>query len=82
MTTDSIPALLEPIQSRRIVAAAPADVARLLAAVQAVTALHQPDNDGTIGTYCSHCTSLIDGGPELYPCPTVRAVVAALGGEA
>jgi hypothetical protein len=34
--TETIKTLLQPIQSRRIVAAAPTDQARLLAAVQAV----------------------------------------------
>ena len=33
-----------------------------------------------IGPYCAECTSPIDGGPELYPCLTVKAVLDTLGG--
>ena len=60
------------------IANAPTDTARLLAAVQAVVALHEPERGNLIGPYCAHCISPIDGGPEPWPCPTVSAVEAAL----
>lgn len=91
MTAAGIPALLEPIQERlpdipeSDMSRAEKDRARLLAAVQAVTALHAPQ--GEAYRTCSHCVR--PSGypnrpeqPERYPCPTVAAVVAALGGEA
>lgn len=49
--------------------------------VDAVLNLHaeEPMGEGQIiGPYCSHCISPIDGGSELYPCKTVRAVLGAL----
>jgi hypothetical protein len=53
-------------------------------AVQAVLNLHciQPKEKGdVIGPYCAACTSPIDGGPELYPCLTVKVVMDAVSGS-
>lgn len=50
-------------------------------AVRAVLSLHckQPAQAGDVlGPYCAECTSPIDGGPELYPCPTVKAVMDSM----
>ena len=61
------------------IANAPTDQARLLAAVQAVTALHYEDEQGK----CTECTPAPFSAHSVkHPCPTVAAVVAALGGEA
>lgn len=56
------------------------DQARLLAAIQAVAEIHEPDiaagPDGEgITDYCPACST-------YWPCPTVAAVESALGGEA
>jgi hypothetical protein len=110
------------IKNADFIAAAPTDQARLLAAVQAVTALHKPvtlwmaheDSDVSYQSkedllaertdlteadlvpfqLCSHC-KMIENSPcegectmsagyreSLWPCATVSAVEAALGGEA
>lgn len=61
------------------IAAAPTDIGRLIAAADAVLALHTSDgHKNLIGPYCEHCISPIDGGPELWPCKTVKAVTEAL----
>jgi len=49
----------------------------------AVMALHcvqprQPSD--VIWPYCAECTSPIDGGPELWPCMTVKAVMDSMNG--
>lgn len=52
-------------------------------AIRAVLSLHckqSEDEAGSIGPYCAECTSPIDGGPELYPCMTVKAILDALAG--
>ena len=52
-------------------------------AVRAVLALHYqvPMQEGdVIGPYCAECVSPIDGGPELFPCLTVKTVLDALAG--
>ena len=69
------------------IAAAPADTARLLAAVKAVTEVHQikfynkwgreESEDQGKGGWCSTCGRFDGPG-----CPTVSAVEAALRGEA
>ena len=51
-------------------------------AAVAVLTLHiqEPMKEGDIiGPYCSHCISPIDGGPELWPCMTTKAVIDAAG---
>jgi hypothetical protein len=51
-------------------------------AVRAVLNLHciQAKQRGDVlGPYCAECTSPIDGGPELYPCLTVKTVMDAMG---
>ena len=68
-------------EDAEFIANAPTDMAALLDALDAVTRLHRPDSSAMIGPYCSHCTSPIDGGPELYPCATIRAIQSATGGE-
>ena len=136
MTADRIPALLEPIQNlihhqESVVKLAGPDaydtqpleaMTRLLAAVQAVTAIHKPvtlwmthedadisyqskedvlaertdltEGDLVPFELCGHCKMIEDSPCEgectmqagyresLWPCPTVAAVAAALGGEA
>lgn len=55
------------------------DVPALVAALRAVEAVHQVEKRVTlIGPYCAGCTSPIDGGPELWPCPTITAIRDAL----
>lgn len=57
------------------------DVPALIKALRAVEALHKEMPRTTmIGPYCTHCISSIDGGPELWPCKTLRAIQQALGG--
>ena len=70
----------EPLQAdAAFIAAAPADLARLTRAVEAVLELHTSDgHKNLIGPYCEHCISPIDGGPELWPCATVKAIENAL----
>lgn len=59
--------------------ASSADVPKLLAAVQAVTALHEPGTGYfTTDVACQTCSNSI--GFVLYPCATVAAVLAALDG--
>lgn len=51
-------------------------------AVRAVLSLHciQAKWPGdSLGPYCAECTSPIDGGPELYPCLTVKTVMDTMG---
>jgi hypothetical protein len=55
-------------------------------AIRSVLSLHchlPPDPDGLniIGPYCAECVSPIDGGPELYPCMTVKTVMDSLCGR-
>lgn len=53
-------------------------------AAQAVLNLHckMPWEPGDIiGPYCSECVSPIDGGPELYPCLTVKVVLDSCAGS-
>lgn len=55
-----------------------------LLSVRAVLSLHckEPMVEGDIlGPYCAECTSPIDGGPELYPCLTVKTVMDSLCGQ-
>lgn len=50
-------------------------------AVRAVLSLHckQPKVAGDVlGPYCAECTDPIDGGPALYPCMTVNAVMDSM----
>jgi len=63
------------------IAAAPTDQAKLIAAIEGVLELHQSEHKNLIGPYCTECVSPIDGGAELYPCNTVRALTQALGGD-
>jgi len=70
------------IRNADFIANAPTDQARLLAAVQAVIALHKPERlDGRPIRGCRVC-DWEQPGNEGWPCATVSAVVAALGGEA
>lgn len=48
----------------------------------AVIALHAPQPWPSTGHYyCAECTSPIDGGPELWPCMTFKAVIDGLAGR-
>ena len=63
-----------------LIANAPTDLARLLAAIEAVGVLHEPGpgyyaSDVT----CQACSNSI--GYVRYPCPTVTALAAALGSD-
>ena len=52
-------------------------------AIQAVLNLHsiqRSEPGDTIGPYCAECNSPTDGGPESYPCRTVKVVMDSLGG--
>jgi|GEM_PF-6905502 len=55
-----------------------ADVPRLLAAVEAALKVHQPVDRGT-GAQCKGCATHVTF--TRWPCPTVRAIAAALAGE-
>lgn len=100
-------------KNAEFIAHAPTDMARLLAALEAVLALHKPvtvyeldplngtwvydesDERKVMSVLCSECTpdpiieeideSEYDGPNDIdvdFPCPTVKAVQAALGGAA
>lgn len=56
---------------------------KLDVAIRSVLSLHcmQPKVRGDIlGPYCAECTSPIDGGPEPYPCMTVKTVLDSAAG--
>jgi len=56
------------------------EMSTMATAVRAVLSLHckeAMEKAQIIGPYCAECTSPIDGGPELYPCMTVKAVLDA-----
>ena len=60
------------------------DVSRLLDAVEAVLAMHEPVSRPLVngGTFdeCSYCVDPQDNTWRLdYPCPTVQAIMRALG---
>lgn len=66
------------------IAAARADVPRLVAALRAVLDLHRPVEVEPSDTICGDCSFQLPNGRyfgkvEEWPCPTVRAVEAALG---
>ncbi|MDO5866006.1 MULTISPECIES: hypothetical protein [Paenarthrobacter] len=82
-------ALLYPERrNQEFIANAPTDTARLLAAVKAVTEVHEPVdavmNPGRHERVVKVCTGCgaDDGNWQRFPCPTIRAVEAALRGEA
>lgn len=55
-----------------------------VAAIRSLMALHcvMPMEPGDIiGPYCSECVSPIDGGPEMWPCLTVKAVMDSFNWE-
>jgi len=54
-------------------------------AIKAVLSLHCKAAEaeaGKLGPYCVECTSELDGGPEIYPCMTVKTILDALGESA
>ena len=60
-----------------LVDAATADVPVLVAAVEAVLAIHERNDDGDCDTCgSSYCADFV---PVEYPCPTVTAIQSALG---
>ena len=69
---DEVPSLRESVRSELIVIGAAAS-----ATVDAIRALHTPMHPAMIGPYCTHCTSPIDGGPEMWPCATVKLLEPA-----
>jgi hypothetical protein len=53
-------------------------------AVQAILNLHsiqRKEPGDIIGPYCAECVSPIDGGPEMYPCRTVKVVMDSMCGQ-
>lgn len=60
-----------------LLAHAPTDQARLLAAIDGVTALHKPSRGKVAG--CEECDWDVVGTD--YPCPTITALTEALGKE-
>ena len=67
---------------------APQDRAKLLAAVEGVLEVHDstdalmnPGRHERVVKVCAGCGT-DDGNWQRWPCPTITAVVAALGGEA
>lgn len=82
--TASIAALLQPMKDRlaRVTnaSAAPTDQAKLIAAIEAVVALHKPGGGYFASDVaCHYCSNSI--GYVLYPCSTVAALTQALGGD-
>ncbi|PRI11901.1 hypothetical protein [Leucobacter massiliensis] len=68
------------------IAAARESVPRMVAALEAVTALHQPVEIEPSDTICRECSFQLPNGRYFgmlteWPCPTIHAVEAALGGE-
>lgn len=64
----------------RFFTAAPTDQAKLIAAIEAVVALHKPGGGYFASDVaCHYCSNSI--GYVLYPCSTVAALVQALGGD-
>lgn len=61
----------------RLSDAAAVDVPRLLAAVEAALKVHQPVDRGT-GAQCKGCATHVTF--TRWPCPTYRAITAALTG--
>ena len=59
------------------------DVPRLVAAVEAVLELHEPEATGYGDWVCGACISAgsHDWESTAYPCPTVTAIQSALGEE-
>ena len=55
------------------------DLPRLLDAVEAVLALHQPHGRYTDSCYECGLANPEDGSGQPYPCPTRRAITSALG---
>ncbi|MBK0420460.1 hypothetical protein JD276_15655 [Leucobacter sp. CSA1] len=68
------------------IAAARESVPRLVAALEAVSETHRPVEIEPSGTICHECSFQLPNGRYFgkvteYPCPTVRAIEVALGGE-
>lgn len=76
---DSLDADETTFTRESLAAHARTDVPALVAALEAVLAVHQPgdwSDDEAEYTSCRHC-----GEAALYPCPTVEAINEALGGS-
>lgn len=69
----------DPQDTANLYAHAPADIAKLLAAVEAVLDIHKV-HGGYLhaGDVCWECSD--DDCETPYPCPTVEAITKALGG--
>jgi hypothetical protein len=61
------------------IANAPTDTAALLSAVKAVLAIHKPTRWAMVDPGCVTCRE--NGTPLAWPCPTVKAINAALEGN-
>ncbi|MFJ4168339.1 hypothetical protein ACIPY3_02400 [Paenarthrobacter sp. NPDC089714] len=71
-------------QDSTFISGAPQDMVKLHNALDAVEALHKPVDSGhpnILGKVCDQCSDLVDLFT-FYPCATVEAIQAALGGEA
>ncbi|BCW47956.1 hypothetical protein [Arthrobacter sp. StoSoilB13] len=79
--TATIPSLLQPMKDRLAkLRTSPTDQAKLIAAIEAVVALHKPGGGYFASDVaCHYCSNSI--GYVLYPCSTVAALVQALGGD-
>lgn len=75
---DAVVAELDEVKAQRDALQAQvnthAAMPRLLAAIEAVLAVHRPRDDGWHPDQCAEC-------PEPYPCDTVQAINDALGGS-
>jgi hypothetical protein len=61
------------------IANAPTDITALLDAVRAVLAIHKPGRWASVDPGCVTCRE--NGNPLAWPCPTVKAINAALEGK-
>lgn len=59
-------------ENATFIAHARTDLPALLAAVEAVVAVHVP-YEGAYGRACSECVEGRDSDPAAWPCPTIRA---------
>ena len=50
-------------------------------AIMTLHCIQPPERGDVLGPYCMECTSPIDGGPELWPCMTVKVVIDSTNNE-
>ena len=87
MSLDAIKARAEYVSNKSLEAMschlAEVDIPALVAAVEAVLELHEPEATGYGDWVCGACISAgsHDWESTAYPCPTVTAIQSALGEE-